>query len=252
LFVDDPFGGGRMYRTGDRARLMSDGNIMFLGRRDHQVKIRGQRVELEEIERVIGRHPAVRQVVVRVDRSPGDGRLVAHVVASASVISDEELKRFAAERLPSAMLPSVFDRLDALPLNVHGKIDRDALARRALPAPASSSAYEAPETRLQEQIARVWKETLGVDRVGLHDNFFDIGGHSLAVLQVHARLSALLERSLHPMDLFRHPTIAAMAEFLEGRTQEQAGAEQGRQRAARARDALLRFRKPSGSDGGQR
>ncbi|HEX5719285.1 MAG TPA: amino acid adenylation domain-containing protein, partial [Thermoanaerobaculia bacterium] len=181
-FIPDPFSsvpGGRMYRSGDLARFLPDGEIEYLGRIDHQVKVRGFRIEPGEIETVLGRHPHVRQaaVLVREDR-PGDRRLVAYVVGSeAGTLSSEPLRSFLRESLPEYMVPSAFVLLDSLPLTTSGKIDR-----RALPAPEQRGEEEgsvAPRTPQEEILAGIWAEVLGRRQVGVTDSFFDLGGHSL-------------------------------------------------------------------------
>ncbi|HEY0604618.1 MAG TPA: beta-ketoacyl synthase N-terminal-like domain-containing protein, partial [Herpetosiphonaceae bacterium] len=286
-FLPDPFSetpGARLYRTGDRARYRADGSIEFLGRTDDQVKLRGYRVELGEIEASLRQHPDVRDAVVllREDR-PGDRRLVAYVteeqrtkeqrakeqnegqnqeprtknqepgtetppwpaatdgypLGAADRGSGQEgrgnegltknqgegllpsLRSFLRERLPEYMLPGVFVTLDALPLTANGKVDR-----RALPVPEagrdeSATPLVAPRSGIEQAIAAVWQDVLGVERVGVHDNFFDLGGHSLLLAQVHTRLRELLRADLALVDLFRYPTISALAAYL---AEEQHGA----------------------------
>ncbi len=214
--VPDPLSGAsgtRLYRTGDLARFRPGGEIEFLGRVDHQVKIRGFRVELGEVEAALATHPAVRQAVVVADADAAGGhRLVAYAVFSQTPEAGE-LRRFLAGRLPDPFIPSVFVALDRLPLTPNGKVDR-----KALPAPDTATAARpepvAPRSALERTIAEVWREVLRVEKVGLHDNFFDLGGHSLLAAQVHARLGRALGRELSLVDLFRHPTVGALARFL--------------------------------------
>ena len=220
-FVPDPFsqvGGERLYRTGDLVRWLGDGTIEFLGRTDHQVKVRGFRIELGEVESVLAKHPGVKDVVVVVrEEHPGDKRLVAYLVPGsedASLVA--ELRQYAKGKLPGHMVPSAFVLLAALPLSPNGKLDR-----RALPAPEGPGAIEgtdeAPRSEVEKRIAAVWKEVLGVERVGVRDNFFDLGGHSLLLLQVHKKLRAELPgRDLSVMDLFRYSTVQSLAEHLSG------------------------------------
>jgi amino acid adenylation domain-containing protein/non-ribosomal peptide synthase protein (TIGR01720 family) len=220
-FVPDPFspsGGQRLYRTGDLVRWLGDGTIEFLGRTDHQVKVRGFRIELGEVESVLAKHPGVKDVVVVVrEEQPGDKRLVAYLVpesADASPVAD--LRQYAKSKLPGHMVPSAFVLLAALPLSPNGKLDR-----RALPAPEGPGAIEgsdeAPRSEVEKRIAAVWQEVLGVERVGVRDNFFDLGGHSLLLLQVHRKLRAELPgRDLSVMDLFRYSTVQSLAEHLSG------------------------------------
>jgi acyl-coenzyme A synthetase/AMP-(fatty) acid ligase/acyl carrier protein len=220
-FSPDPFSigeGGRLYRTGDRGRYLPDGNLEFLGRIDHQVKIRGHRVELGEVEAALADHPGVREcaVLARED-APGDRRLVAYVVpANAAMPLAGELRSFLQVRLPDHMVPSAFVLLDApLPVTPNGKLDR-----RALPAPDQSrpdlaEAFIAPRTPVEETIASIWGELLKVARVGVHDNFFELGGHSLLAAQVIARIRAAFEVEVELRTLFESPTVAAVADRIE-------------------------------------
>lgn len=226
-FVPDPFGptlGARLYRTGDQARLLPDGTIEWLGRGDHQVKLRGYRIEMGEIESLLSRHPEVRAAVCVVREDvPGDPRLTAYVVArqtspDAPASPDPalagRLRGHLQEALPDYMVPGTFVFLTALPLTPNGKVDR-----RALPAPdgaARGAAYQAPETATDQAIVAVWQEVLRLDRVGLQDNFFDSGGHSLLLMQVQGKLRRLLDREIPIVDLFRYPTVEALSRHLEG------------------------------------
>ncbi|MCG8927148.1 non-ribosomal peptide synthase/polyketide synthase, partial [Lentzea sp. CC55] len=210
-FVPDLFGeaGGRLYRTGDRAKWRADGTIEFLGRVDEQVKIRGYRVEPGEVEVVIGDHPDVRDVVVVArDGGPHGGkRLVAYVVAEGEFDS-KELRSWLRERVPDYLVPSVFVALERLPLTPNGKVDR-----RGLPEPepeTTGEAYVAPRTAVEESLAAVWSGVLGVERVGVHDNFFELGGDSILSLQIVARVRAA-GLGVEVADVFAHQTIAALA-----------------------------------------
>jgi amino acid adenylation domain-containing protein len=213
-FLADPFRGqpgGRMYRTGDLARYRANGLIACLGRIDHQVKIRGFRVELGEIEAVLATHPAVEQcVVVALETSPGDRQLVAYLV-SQSLPHTSELRSFLHVQLPDYMVPSAFVTLPTMPLSPNGKIDR-----RALPAPGSvetisGSASRAPETPLEVAVAEVWSEVLKRAQIGVQDNFFEIGGHSLNATQVVSRLRDRFALEFSPRVIFEAPTIAELA-----------------------------------------
>ncbi len=214
-FVPSPFAEGqRLYRTGDRARWLPDGQIAYLGRADHQIKIRGFRIEPGEIEAVLGSHPAIREaaVIARED-TPGDKRLVAYVVPqdAASAPAPAQISGYVRERLPAPMVPSAVVLLDALPLTSNGKVDV-----RALPAPATEqpdATFLAPQSDIERTIATVWQQVLGREHVGIHDNFFDIGGHSLLLVQVHTRLQQTYSQ-LTLVDLFRHPTISTLAAHL--------------------------------------
>jgi amino acid adenylation domain-containing protein/non-ribosomal peptide synthase protein (TIGR01720 family) len=213
-FVPDPFGppGGRMYGSGDLCRWRSDGNLEFLGRLDHQVKIRGIRIELGEIEATLGRHPAVRRcaVVARND-SPSGARLVAYLVGEPRSVA--ELRAHLAATLPDAMVPSFFVWLDDLPLTPGGKLDR-----RALPAPdvdhaALSVDFVAPRTPTEATLASIWAEVLGLASVGVHANFFELGGDSISSIRVISRATRA-GIPLTSRQLFEHPTIVGLAEVL--------------------------------------
>ena len=211
-FVPDPAGnGGRLYRTGDLARHLPDGSVEFLGRADQQVKVRGFRIEPGEVEAALLGHPAVREaaVVVREDR-PGDRVLTAYVVADPPV-EGEALRGFLRERLPEPMVPSVFVPLPALPLSPTGKVDR-----RALPAPESGVALTAPRDNLELRLAQLWEEVLGTGPVGVRDNFFARGGHSLKAVRLVDGVKRLTGRRLPLASLFRDPTVEAMAALLRG------------------------------------
>jgi amino acid adenylation domain-containing protein len=215
-FVPDPFAGradARMYRTGDQARYLPDGNIEFLGRLDQQVKIRGFRVEPAEVESVLGRHPGVRQAVVLArDDKAGGKSLVAYVVPAAGrSAAADELRSFLAEQLPHYMVPSAFVALDALPLTANGKIDRQALPDPDQ-APSVKTRFTAPRNPVEEALANVWVEVLGVERVGVHDDFFELGGHSLLATQVVSRVRAVLGVDLPLRTIFEAPTVAGLAE----------------------------------------
>jgi acyl carrier protein len=218
-FVPDPFSqaaGGRLYRTGDLARYAADGSLEFLGRMDHQVKVRGFRIELGEIESVLGRHPGVAEaVVVAREDVPGDKRLVAYVVSPNGPSFASELRGFVSDRLPAHMVPAVFVVLDALPLTPNGKVDR-----RALPAPGQATLdlvrpFVPPRGPFEEAVAGIWSEVLGVDRVGAHDNFFDLGGHSLKATQVVSRIRDAFQVGTPLRQLFETPTVAGLAESIE-------------------------------------
>jgi hypothetical protein len=242
-FIPDPFGGrpgARLYRSGDLARLLPDGDIEYLGRIDFQVKIRGFRIELGEIEAVLASFPAVRDAVVlaREDRS-GDRRLVAWVVPRPEMeLQVEELRGDLRGRLPEYMVPSAFLVLEALPLTANGKLDR-----RALPEPQAQSAAPAvlPRTATEEAIAAVWREALGLEAVGVEDSFFDLGGHSLLVIQVHRRLAPQFPE-LAIVDLFRYPTISALAGYLSKEKVDQISLQETRERAEDRTDRAKRQR----------
>ncbi len=208
---------GRLYKTGDLARWRSDGNLEFLGRIDHQVKIRGFRIELGEIESLLRRHPGLREsvVVVREDR-PGDKRLAAYVVRKPDAQTDaDELRRFARQTLPEYMVPPAFVFLDALPLTPNGKVDRKALPAPEMERRATGEEFAEPGSLVEEQLAAIWREVLGVDRVSARDNFFELGGHSLLAIQVISRVREKLKVELPLFSLFDAPTIQQLARGLD-------------------------------------
>ena len=218
-FVPDPFhtrAGSRLYRTGDLARYLPNGNIEFLGRMDHQVKIRGFRVELGEIESVLGQHSSVLEAVVLARaEAGGEQRLVAYLVCEPGYESSHsEWRRYLAERLPEYMIPAHFITMEKLPLTANGKLDR-----RALPAPEQSrpkleAAYEPPRNATEEVVVGVWAEVLKVERIGVNDNFFDLGGHSLSATGVIFRLREALRIDLPLRALFESPTPRGLADAL--------------------------------------
>jgi amino acid adenylation domain-containing protein len=219
-FVEDPFAaehGSRLYRTGDLARYLIDGNVEFLGRADHQVKVRGHRVELGEIEAVLAAHSGVRQAIVTMSRDESDDlRIVAYLVGAP--IAHDELRALLRKKLPDYMLPSAFVFLKALPLTPNGKVDR-----AALPAPGDARAgvqadFVAPRTPVEERLASLWAGLLKVKAVGVYDNFFDLGGHSLLATQVVSRMRKEFQTEISLRSLFESPTVAAMAEKIERAT----------------------------------
>lgn len=209
-----PVAGGRGYRTGDVVRRLDSGAVEFLGRLDDQVKIAGFRVEPAEVRAALAGHPAVRQAVVHVrEDRPGQRQLVGYVTAADSTVDGAELRRFVARRLPDHMVPAAVLVLDELPLTPNGKLDR-----AALPAPrrAGGAPDAVPAGDLEGTVTAAWRETLGVDRVGPHDNFFDIGGNSLLLIQLRARLQRALGREVRTVTLFRNPTVRMFVRQLAG------------------------------------
>ena len=238
-FVPEPFGGhagGRMYGTGDRARWRADGVLEYLGRVDDQVKVRGFRVEPAEIEAALLRHPGVAAcAVVARESASGDRRLVAYVVGGTDAA---ELRAHLRQRLPEHMVPGAFVGLDALPLTPAGKVDR-----RALPAPAAPEGEGRslrPATEAEARVAGVWRELLGVERVGMEDSFFDLGGHSLLLVRLQARLASDFRSDLSVLELFQYPTVRALAARLQGRDDVRA-VQAGEEQAAIRHDALRRL-----------
>ena len=214
-FIPDPFSerpGARLYTSGDRARRMADGNLVYEGRADTQVKVRGMRIELGEIEAVITEHPLVRETVVTLSANAnGAKRLVAYVVmANDEPAPESDLRKFIGERLPDYMAPARFVRLEALPLLPSGKLDRHALPEPGALASATETEYAPARTAVEETLARIWSDLLGVEQVGVHDNFFSLGGDSILSIQIVARANEAGLR-LAPRQLFQHQTIAELA-----------------------------------------
>jgi amino acid adenylation domain-containing protein len=224
-FIANPFSDApdaRIYKTGDLARYLPNGNIEYIGRIDNQVKIRGFRIELGEIEALLVKHPAVQEVAVIVREDvPGDPRLVAYIVVDSlserlrqrvQPPTANQLREFLAHQLPSYMIPAAFVWLDALPLTPTGKIDR-----RALPAPDAASNqpnhhFVAPSNPTQEVLARIWSQILRIDRISIHDNFFELGGHSLLATQVISRFRQEFSIEIPLQALFEQPTIASLSD----------------------------------------
>ncbi|MEV8477585.1 amino acid adenylation domain-containing protein [Streptomyces sp. NPDC051173] len=217
-FVPDSLGGpegARLYRTGDIVRRLADGSLAFLGRRDDQIKIRGFRVTLGEIEAALTSHEAVRGAVVVVrEDTPGDRRVVAYAELSPpGAVSPQELERHVRERVSPHMVPQATVVLDALPLTPHGKVDRSAL-----PVPAAAGGAGAaglpPQGEVERQVAQAWREVLRTEAVGTDQNFFDVGGHSLLLVELQHRLQAVAGRDIELLDLFRHTSVRTQAAFL--------------------------------------
>jgi len=217
-FIPHPFSiasPSKLYRTGDLARYRADGRIVHLGRLDHQVKIRGFRVELGDIETALSRHPAVRQAVVTArEDQHGDKQLVAYVVfQDGSAPNQMELRSFLRSEIPEYMVPPLFISLSAMPLTANNKVDR-----KALPAPASTlssdAVYVAPSAQIDVQMAALWQQVFGINNVGIHDNFFDLGGHSLKAAQLFYLIEQVYGRHLPLSTLFQAPTIASLTSLL--------------------------------------
>jgi amino acid adenylation domain-containing protein len=218
-FIPNPFGVGKIYKTGDLARYLPDGTIEFLGRSDNQVKIRGFRIELGEIETVLSQHPDLRAVTVidLQDRS-GEKRLVAYLIPQLhKQPTPEQLRTFLQSKLPDYMIPSAFVMLDALPLTPNGKVDR-----HALPAPeyiirseSSSGTLVAPRNELERQLTEIWERVLDVRPIGIRDNFFALGGHSLLAVRLFVEIEQILGRNLPLATLFQHQTIEELAMMLD-------------------------------------
>jgi acyl-CoA synthetase (AMP-forming)/AMP-acid ligase II/acyl carrier protein len=248
-FLPDPFlgrDGARVYRTGDLVRKNAAGELEYLGRLDDQVKILGHRIELGEIEASLELHPEVKQcAVVAIGDAESGYVLQAYLVATAACPDPGALRDFLQARLPQAMIPSRFLRVAALPLNSNGKIDRKSLkslfSQEPSPTAAAKRPLAAADSDLEQRIADVWREVLGVHDIGVLDNFFDIGGHSLMAVRVHSRLKKELSPGLSITDLFRYSTVRALAAHVSGGNGDDTPsslATSARNRAAARREAL--------------
>jgi amino acid adenylation domain-containing protein len=218
-FISNPFSQekeARIYKTGDLARYLPNGEIEFLGRIDYQVKIRGLRIELGEIEALLAQHPEVKEaVVIAREDIPGDKRLVAYIVSGSTFPSVSDLRDFLKQMSPDYMVPSAFVGLEKLPLTPNGKVDR-----RALPAPDSASLYSEtafvpPSNPTEEKLAAIWSQILAVEKIGIHDNFFTLGGHSLKATQVISGIRESFGVELPLRELFSAPTIAELAQAID-------------------------------------
>ncbi|HLK96994.1 MAG TPA: condensation domain-containing protein, partial [Hymenobacter sp.] len=212
-FVENPFGEGKLYRTGDLAKWRSDGNLDFLGRHDNQVQIRGYRVELAEIERVLLSLPSIENCVVLEKQYPGGQGVLAAYYVSSEPLDKAHVKDHLRQHLPEYMLPGVFVALDSMPLNENGKIDL-----KALPDPRTTdqliNAYVGPRNDHERHLAELWSQYLPGERVGIHDSFFELGGHSLIAIGLVAAINKALSVKVGIGDLFRMPTVAKLAEYL--------------------------------------
>jgi len=247
-FIPDTIHGGssdRMYRTGDLARYRFNGDIEFLGRIDNQVKILGFRIEPEEIEAILGQHPGVRAIaVVAREDVPGEKKLIAYVVPREQPVTAAELRGYAQNRLPAHMVPSAFVIVDALLYTPNRKVDKKALAALALPT-VGSAPPEITGAGLEMMIAGIFKEALGIDEVGVQDNFFDLGANSLVVAEVAVALRNTLGRDIPLTDLFQYPTIRTLTAYLTQSPTENALSERGSGRG-QARKEALRLRSRGG------
>jgi amino acid adenylation domain-containing protein len=243
-FIPNPYSGvsgDRLYKSGDLGRYLADGQVEYLGRKDQQVKIRGYRVELGEIEAALRQHAALTDAaIIAVNNESGEKSLVAYVACRREV-STGELQDHLKERLPAYMIPASFVMLEGLPLTANGKLDRKALPAPDCARPDLRVSYRAPETELELTIARVWQDMLKLDKVGVHDNFFDLGANSLMVVQVSSLLKDEIRREISVVDLFKYPSIKALAEHLN-RKPDQEPATRPRDFGVEERRASMRER----------
>jgi amino acid adenylation domain-containing protein len=217
-FLPNPYGrkaGGRLYRTGDAVRYRADGNIEFLGRVDEQVKIRGFRIELGEIEAVLAQHASVREsVVIARDDGRGGQRLIAYVISNNGDLRIDELREFLQQKLTEYMVPSSFVVMEILPRTPNGKVDRRALPDVDSTHTDANETYIAPRSATERTIANIWQEILKVEKVGINDNFFGLGGHSLLLVHAQSKVSDALRVKVSMLEMFKYPTISALAEHL--------------------------------------
>jgi amino acid adenylation domain-containing protein len=217
-FIPNPFGGrpgDRLYKTGDMARYLSDGTLEFLGRIDHQVKIRGFRIELGEIETLLCQHPAVETAAILVkEDAPGDKRLVAYVVPRTDRPQADELRDLLKKKLPDYMVPSAFVMLEQIPLTPNGKLDHRALEASDSARPETGRSYVQPRTDLEQIIAEVLQDVLQVGKVGLYDNFFDLGAHSLLIVRIRAALQERLGKEIPIVEMYKNPSINSLAKYI--------------------------------------
>ena len=222
-FIPDPFSGRpgmRLYRTGDMGRYRRDGNIEFLGRNDSQVKIRGFRIEISEIEATLARHPQVLQCVVSVREVEGIKSLVVHYVASeAKELKADELRRFLKQTVPEYMVPSQFISLKEMPLTTSGKVDRKRLPEIEKLRPLLETRLVSPRDEVEGAIAAIWRRVLRIPELGIDDNFFDLGGHSLLMVQAHREIQEHFQTTIPLIKLLEHPTVRALAAYIRGTAQ---------------------------------
>ena len=236
-FVPDPFSGKtgeRLYRTGDLVKFAADGNLEFIGRMDNQVKIRGFRIELGEIEILLNRRPGIKEsVVVPREIIPGEKSLVAYIVPAPGPEEDlrpESLRKSLRENLPDYMVPAAFVLLDSFPVTPNGKLDRKALPMPENLRPGLEIGDAHPSNPAEKAVMSVWQEVLKLERIGIHENFFDLGGHSLLLAQVRSKLAKHLDREVSILDLFKYPTIHTLSKFLGGEAELEAEAAKDRKR----------------------
>src|SRR3989454_202688 len=218
--------GGRLYRTGDLARWLPGGTVEYLGRLDHQVKLRGFRIELGEIEAVLGQHPQVREVAVQVrEDTPGERRLIAYLVVTDpdAIPTSDALRAYLQQRLPEYMVPAAFMPLGAMPLSPNGKLDRKALPVPDGERPQLAAVFTPPRTGIEGQLVEVWQEVLRLEKIGIHDNFFALGGTSLLAAQLGTRVRVLCDVDLPVRQLFTCPTVAELAAAVERAIEEGRG-----------------------------
>jgi len=254
-FIPDPFSsspGARLYRTGDLARFLPAGEIEYLGRLDHQVKIRGLRIELGEIETVLSEHKAVNQALIAIrENALNDKTLVAYLVPKTGCeVTAGELRDHLRKRLPEYMIPQYFVILKEFPLLPNGKIDR-----RGLPTPhlgrQTDTGFTAPQSEVEKIIANIWQDLLKIESVGIHDNFFELGGHSMLLVKMIAKLRDSFQKEIPIVELFRYPTIAALARFITGKEEKKDQFESTKELVQKQKAFLKRRKQLAQAKGGR-
>ncbi len=238
-FIPDRFSseaGQRLYRTGDLVRYLPDGNIEFIERIDQQIKIRGFRIELGEIETVLKNQPEVKDVTVIAKHSGNENRIIAYIIPENSGKFDEsQIKLKLKNKLPDYMVPAALVSLEKFPLTSNGKIDR-----KSLPDPEqgqSGQTFVKPGSDLERKLASIWQEVLQVEQIGINDSFFDLGGHSLGIVQVQGKIKEIFGRDLNVVDMFKYPTIGSLAQFLSDKSSSKETIRKSQDRASRQREA---------------
>jgi len=244
-FIPDSFSGSvgaRLYRTGDLVCKLPDGQLKFLGRLDEQVKLRGYRIELGEVASVLREIEGVRDALALVrNDDQNQPRLVAYIVREAGATLVAETLRVKVRKiLPDYMVPSFFQILDQFPLTLNGKIDRQELPYPARDQNGATQDYVAPRSETEKVITEIWQQVLGVSKLGIHDNFFDLGGHSLLMVQAYNRLRTAFQREISMLELFRNPTIASLSEYFNGVPSSRPMLDKAHQRAGRRIAAVSR------------
>ena len=229
VFLPGPAGGKeRIYRTGDLGRMLPDGCLLHLGRKDFFVKIRGYRIDIDEIEAALRECPGIKEaVVVARNNNSGDERLVAYLVPTVQPGPKVgELRRFLNEKLPDYMIPHNFVTLEAIPLTDTRKVDRKALPNPGTSRPELTTPYAAPKTAIEKELAKIWAEVLSTDEVGIHDDFLDLGGDSISATRIISRVIATFELQLPVQALFDSPTVAAMSVVISNKEEQKADEEE--------------------------
>ena len=213
-FIDNPFGEGKLYKTGDLCRYLPDGKIEYIGRIDNQVKVRGFRIELGEIEAILQQYPDIKEtIVIAQENDKQDKYLVAYIVCNQE-ISASLLREYLGEKLPDYMIPNSFVFLDQFPLTPNGKVDKQALEVPDFENQRENE-YIAPKNDTQIKLVNIWQQVLGIEKIGINDNFFSLGGHSLLATQIISRIRDQFQIDFLLKDLFEHPSIEKLSKYVE-------------------------------------